>query len=310
MMQVNPYLPEGYAPLDSAPLPLSAIQAMIASGEIAEGLAVRCDSHRNLHILLHGYEGVIPREEALHPDISGADKDIALLSRVGRSVRAVITDYNVDGGGKPLLLLSRRKAQERALSHLLSRCQPGTVVPGRVTHLADFGAFVDIGCGVIALLPLEYISMARIRRPAQRFSEGQRIRAVLRQVDRGKKRFTLSHRELLGTWLENAALFAPGETVAGVVRGIKDYGAFVELTPNLSGLADLRPGLQLDDPVTVYIRSIRPEQMKIKLQILQRSDDIRRPAPLTYFITDGILQQWRYAPPGCERDPGAVSFSP
>ena len=84
MMQVNPYLPEGYAPLDSAPLPLSAIQAMIASGEIAEGLAVRCDSHRNLHILLHGYEGVIPREEALH----ALEDDQLILDALGEHVAA------------------------------------------------------------------------------------------------------------------------------------------------------------------------------------------------------------------------------
>ena len=297
MMHENLLWPEGYAPLETAPLPFSAIQSMIDSQEIVEGMAVRCDGGKNLHITFRGYEGIIPREEVIHPRISGAEKEIAVLSRVGRSVRAVITGCTVDGGGRPLLTLSRRKAQEQALDFLLTACPPGTVVRGRITHLAPFGAFVDIGCGVIALLPLEYISISRIQHPAQRFSIGQRIRAVIRQTDRAACRFTLTHRELLGTWLENAALFAPGETVTGRVRGVKDYGVFVELTPNLSGLADLRPGIQLGDPVTVHIRSIRPEQMKIKLQILQHADDMN--APLTYYITDGILQHWQYAPPGC-----------
>ena len=42
---------------------------------------------------------------------------------------------------------------------------------------------------------------------------------------------------MLGTWAENAALFSPGQTVTGVVRSVEDYGIFVELTPNLAGLA-------------------------------------------------------------------------
>ena len=50
---------------------------------------------------------------------------------------------------------------------------------------------------------------------------------------------TLSHRAA-GTWEENASLFKAGETVAGIVRGVEDYGAFIELTPNLSGTAEKR----------------------------------------------------------------------
>jgi len=109
--------------------------------------------------------------------------------------------------------------------------------------------------------------------------------------------------------MENAALFAPGETVEGIVRGIKDYGIFVELTPNLSGLAEYREGLTENDNVSVYIKSIRPEQMKIKLQILQKTEPLPQCDPLSYYITDGILQRWQYAPTECTKPFATTIFS-
>ena len=309
LMIINRYLPEGYGPPDTAFLPLSDIHAAIESGQIMEGIALRCDRQQNLHVAFRNYQGIIPRAEAVAPEVSGAGRDIAILSLVGRRIAFVITGVEIDGSGKPLLLLSRRKAQEQAIAHLLTCCPPGTVVRGKVTHLEGFGAFVDIACGVIALLPLEYISISRISHPGLHLRTGQSILAVIKSADPNTSRFTLSHRELLGTWLENAALFAPGETVTGFVRGIRDYGVFVELTPNLSGLADSFPGLQLNDAVTVYIKSIRSQQMKIKLQILQKAEAAPVPPQPAYFLTDGRLSAWRYAPPDCSRTFGAVTFS-
>lgn len=301
-MKTTQFLPEGYAPSPQVPLPLSTIEDYIAEKAIVEGLALRCDSSHNLHVSLFGYDGVIPSHEAVHPKVSGSQREIAILSRVGQAVSCVITGVTVDGGGKPHLQLSRRAAQEMALSHLLKTATCGTILRGRITHLASFGAFVDIGCGVIALLPLCYISVSRISHPAQRFTPGQRVRVVVRHVDEERCRFTLSHRELLGTWLQNASRFSPGETVTGFVRGVMEYGCFVELTPNLCGLADEKEDIQENDAVTVFIRSIRPEQMKIKLQIMKKASDILKPPPLVYHLTDGQIQQWQYAPSDCEKD--------
>lgn len=309
-MKINRILPEGYTPLSTSPLPLSAIQESIEREEVLEALVVRCDTRHNLHVRFRGYEGIIPRSEAVSPLVSGGEREIAVLSRVGRCVQFVVTSLAITGGGKPLLILSRRKAQERALRDLLENCVPGTVLRGKITHLEPFGAFVDIGGGVVGLMPLEHISVARITHPAQRFVTGQNILCAISQVDIAAKRFTLTHKELLGTWMENAALFAPGETVTGRVRGVKDYGMFVELTPNLSGLADCFEGAREDDAVTVFIKSIRPEQMKIKLQILQKMDGALPPEPLSYYITDGCIQVWKYAPPDCEKSYPMTIFSP
>ena len=70
------------------------------------------------------------------------------------------------------------------------------------------------------------------------FLPHQPICAAVRKIDRAAGRLLLTHKELLGTWAENAAQFQAGETITGVVRGIKSYGVFIELTPNLTGLAE------------------------------------------------------------------------
>ena len=145
------------------------------------------------------------------------------------------------------------------------------MIEARVTHLEPFGAFVDVGCGVSSLIGIETISVSRIPHPRERFAVGQDIRAVVQEVDPALGRIYLTHKELLGTWAENARRFQTGMTVPGILRGIKGYGAFVELTPNLSGLAELREGFREGDRASVYIKAIAPERMKIKLLLIEKA---------------------------------------
>ena len=231
------YLPEDLRP--ARPPDLTTLRAALEDRRILETPVLRCDAGRTLHLALAQGEALLPPEEAIAPWISGAGRDIALLSLVGRSVAFQVTDIRADQRGAPQVFLSRRAAQEAAREHILS-LRPGSVLRAKVTHLAAFGAFCDIGCGVIAMLPLENLSVARTSHPGERLRVGQRLPVVLARIDPAIPRFTLSCKELLGTWLENASRFAPGDTVPGIVRSVRDYGVFVELTPNLSGLAQLR----------------------------------------------------------------------
>ncbi len=288
------YLPEGTGPVLPPEAPVSALREAMERGQVVEGRAVRCDGEGRLHVALGPYEGIIPRSEAVHPKISGADRDIAVLSRVGRRVSCVVTDIETDSAGKPHLLLSRRLAQELAMEYLLEHLTPGKVAPGRVTHLAHFGAFVDLGCGVVSMIPTDRLAQARVDHPAERLSQGQSILALVTGVDRENCRFYLSHKELLGTWAQNAEAFSPGDTVTGIVRAVRDYGVFVELAPNLTGLAEWWPGVAPGDMVTVYIKSIRPLGRKVKLQIIQSLGPADAPPPLHYYITGGWVENWEY----------------
>ena len=257
------YPPEGLRPPSS--FTMQGLREALEQGTVLEDTALRCDAGHDLFFSLGGIRGRMPRAEVLAPWISGAQRDIAVLSRVGKPTCFQVSALQADEKGAPLAILSRRAVQERAMDFFLEHLCPGSVVAAVVTHLESFGAFLDIGCGIVAMLPIEYISVSRISHPRERFQPGQRILAAVRSVDLEKRRFTMTHKELLGTWMENASWFSPGETVRGVVRSVKEYGSFIELAPNLSGLADARTDLQQGDGVSVYIKSIRPERMKIKL---------------------------------------------
>jgi small subunit ribosomal protein S1 len=196
-------------------------------------------------------------------------------------------------------VLSREHAQRRCTEDYLSRLTPGDVIPARVTHLEPFGAFCDIGCGIIALMPIDTISVSRIEHPDERFAVGMDICAVVKS--KVGMRITLSHKELLGTWRENAERFCVGETVTGVVRSIENYGAFVELTPNLAGLAELRDGLRVGQRVSVYIKNIIPERMKVKLTVIDELDGAPAVDAPEYFIAGGHIDRFLYSPEGCAR---------
>ena len=114
-------------------------------------------------------------------------------------------------------------------------------------------------------------------------------------------RITLSHRELLGTWEENAALFNVGETVPGIVRSVEKYGIFVELAPNLAGLAEFSEGITAGCHAGVYVKSIIPSKMKIKLIIVDSFDADYPVQPPEYFIKDGHIDIWSYSPEGSDK---------
>jgi len=299
-MDCSHYMPEGrrIKGVSNAEYTASAdgLRRAASAGEIVEARAVRCDANKNLIVDLGNMEGIIPYTETAIGAESGTLRDIAIISLVGKPVSFKVLSFE-----DHRVYLSRRAAQEEAMSAFMRELRCGDVISVRVTHLEPFGAFVDMGCGVVSLIGIENISVSRISHPSDRFVTGQDIYAVVLGIDKALRRITLSHRELLGTWEENAALFKAGETVAGVVRGVEDYGSFIELTPNLSGLAEKREGLKEGDGVSVYIKSIMPERMKIKLLVIDSFGPCKPTAKLRYFITEGHIDRWKYSPDCCEK---------
>ena len=279
-----------------------SLRRAMLQNKVIEGTALFSDSSHNLTVRLGNFTGIIPREEGAVGIADGSTKDIALLSRVGRPVCGVVTGFREDGTP----LLSRRLAQELAYAHLLEHLHPGDILPATVTHMEPFGVFVDLGCGIPSMLGVETLSVSRIRHPSQRFLPGQEIFAVVTGMDQNLRRIFLSHKELLGTWEENVRQFTPGMTVTGTVRSVQEYGVFVELTPNLSGLAESDLPLEEGDRVSVFIKSILPERMKLKLSVVQQLPPEKRPLPLCYYQTEGHISRWQYAPAGCSKV-GAIS---
>jgi len=301
---MNYFPPEGQLLNASENLRYLSSQAGIheaaASGAVLEGRVLLCDNEHNLHVDLGAMQGLVPRVEGAIGIAEGEVRDIALISRVNKPIMVRVTGFYTKENGETIAMLSRVSVQRDCTEHYISRLNPGDIIDARVSHMENFGVFADVGAGVSALLPIDAISVSRIPHPNARFTAGQMIKAVVRGRD-DQGRLLLSHKELLGTWEENASLFSPGETVPGIVRSVEKYGVFVELTPNLAGLAEYSEEVADGYHASVYIKSILPERMKIKLIIVDSFPADYPSKPLKYFIEGRHIDHWVYSPPGCER---------
>lgn len=272
----------------------AGLHEAMAGGKILEGRVSVCDGEHNLIIQLPCMKGIIPRIEGALGIEDGSTRDIALISKVNKPVCFKVIAINSDRSGKETAVLSRRAVQEECRREYIENLTPGDIIPAKVTHLEQFGCFVDVGCGIPSLIPIDAISVSRIAHPSDRFSVGQDIKVIIKSLENG--RIWLSHKELLGTWLENAKMFKTGETVSGIVRSVEDYGIFIELAPNLAGLAEPRPNVKPGQNASVYIKAIIPDKMKVKLIAVDVFDAEYHIEKLKYFVTDNHISHWIYTP--------------
>ena len=284
---------------------LAGLERAMNRGAIVEGIATLCDEEMRLHVDLKVARGIIDADETVVCRTGESKKDIAVITRVGKPVACKILSIECRDG-IPVVKLSRKAAQEACMKHYMNHLSAGDILTARVTHLEPFGAFVDVGCGVPSLLSVDCISVSRISHPRDRLACGMTIPVVVKCVNRESERIYVTLRELLGTWEENAATFDAGQTVTGIVRSIESYGVFVELAPNLAGLAEVSEEesailrSKIGQSVAVYIKSILPERMKVKLVLIDACCSV--PAsrtPLRFYIDTTEtkhITRWRYSP--------------
>ena len=165
------------------------------------------------------------------------------------------------------MFMEEKQKMELVYSYHLKE---GQVVEGVVKNIQPYGAFIEIENGIVGLLHIENISVARIKSPEERFKIGQKVNVVIKSIESDTGRISFSYKELLGTWQENANLFHEGDIVTGIVRETErnKNGIFIELRPNLVGLAEYKPNIEYGKVIIVGIKKIIPEKKKIKLTII------------------------------------------
>ncbi len=297
------YLPEGFLiKTEENKKALSSFENFkeaYKAGTVLEARASSCDKEHNLHIDFGFIEGIIPRSDCAVGIDEGTTRDIAIIARVNKPVKFIITDIK-EINGRLTAILNRKVLQNRFYQLKLPEFKVGDVISASVTHLESFGVFCDIGCGINALLPIDNISVSRIPHPNVRFAVGDEIKVIIKAIDEDN-RVTLTHKELLGTWEENAEIFSVGETVSGIIRSVENYGIFIELAPNLAGLAEYTSNVEVGQQASVYIKSIIPEKMKFKLIIVEAFNADYPPAEPTYFFEDEHINYFKYSPDSADR---------
>ena len=243
-------------------------RSFLGTEDIFQGIVEKCDENYNLYVRLdNGSIGIIPREEVegINLEEDGLPKSNLCVGKVHKYVQFKLKSKEGDK-----LLFSRKEVQNEVLKFIKNDLQVGQTIKGIVKNITPYGAFVDIGGGIVGLVHIEELSVARIKTPYERIKIGQKLNIVVKSINREQGRISLSYKEQFGSWEENANNFAVGMKTKGIVRETEKNknGIFIELTPNLVGMAEYKEGLNYGEKIDVSIKKIDYDKKKIKLVIL------------------------------------------
>ena len=262
------FMPEGWNN-EITKLDINNVNQYIQTGDTLQGLVKECYEKYNLHVKFeNGLTGIMPREEieAINLQSDGLPKTNLCTGKVHKFIQFKIKEIKDEN----TVMISRKQVQSEALNWVKSDLKVGQTVTGIVKNIKPYGAFVEIGGGIVGLVHIEDLSVARIKTPYERLKIGQKINIMVKSIDKADGRVILSYKETLGTWEENVQKFNSGDKVKGIVRETEKNknGIFIELTPNLVGMAEYEEGLQYGQNVDVYIKKIDNDKKKVKLVII------------------------------------------
>ena len=188
------FIPEGWKDECKA-FSLEELNIAAINGDVMQGKVTKCDNNYNLYLDLgNNITGIIPREEveAINIDETGFPKPNICTSKIDRFVQFKVKDISK----KDMAILSRRAVGKEAINWMRNELKEGMTVYGIVKNIRPYGAFVEIGGGIVGLVHIEDISVARIKSPYERFKIGQKIKIMIKSIDRKTNRVILSYKEM------------------------------------------------------------------------------------------------------------------
>jgi small subunit ribosomal protein S1 len=179
--------------------------------------------------------------------------------------------------------------------NIARRYPPNTRVFGKVTNIADYGAFVEIEDGVEGLVHVSEMDWTNKNvNPAKVVHTGQEVEVMVLDVDEERRRISLGLKQCKANpWKEFAENYNRGDKVTGQIKSITDFGIFIGLPGNIDGLVHLsdiswdQPGeeavrnYQKAQQVEAMVLSIDPERERISLGIKQLAKD-----PFSAYIAE------------------------
>lgn len=194
-MEYQKFIPEGWQELNNN-FSIEELNLASINGSIMQGKVTRCDANYNLYLNLgNNITGIIPREEieAINIDETGFPKPNICSSKVDKVVQFKVKDVKQED----IVILSRKAVGKEAISWMKNDLKEGMMVCGIVKNIRPYGAFVEIGGGIVGLVHIEDISVARIKSPYERFKIGQKIKIMIKSIDKKANRVILSYKETL-----------------------------------------------------------------------------------------------------------------
>lgn len=221
---------------------------------------------------------------------------------VGDQVEAAV--LNVDPASRKISLGMKQTAPN-PWDMIESKYPIGTRIEGKVKSLTDFGAFVGLEEGIDGLIHISDMSWTKhIKHPSELFKKAQKVEAVVLRIDKEKERLSLGYKQLARDPWEEAipSRYHVGDSVAGKVTKVADFGIFIELDGDVEGLihvsesglessVKLEEKFKLQDDVTAKIIKVDQEERKIALSLRDHQLDWERKQVDDYHSSQGVLDQ-------------------
>ena len=270
----------GYKQL--TPDPWTLVRQVYPVGARVTGKVVNLTDYGAFVELEAGVEGLIHVSEM---SWSKRVKHPSKMLQMGQDIEAVVLDVDMDNRR---ISLGLKQTEPDPWSTLAERYAIGSVIAGRVRNLTDFGAFIEVEEGIDGLVHVSDISARRIKHPSEVLKKGERVEAVILNIDTDNHRLSLGIKQLQpDVWEQFFSSHRPGDLVRGRIVRHAPFGVFVELDEGIEGLchvseleetdrANAETRFRLGDEGEFKIIKLSPTERKIGLSHKALAEDAER----------------------------------
>ncbi len=263
--------------------PWLSVAEKYPEGEKVSGRVVNLTEYGAFVELEEGVEGLIHVSEMSWTKRIRHPKQVL---EVGDQVEAVV--LKVDPEARRISL-GLKQVQPNPWDLVKERYPEGTVIEGTVKNITDFGLFIGIEEGIDGLVHVSDLSWSkRVKHPSELFKKGDKIQAVVLNIDKEKERFSLGVKQLQpDPWESAPERFPVGSKVTGKITNVTDFGIFVELEEGIEGLihvSEIAPGrpkspvgkYEVGSEITAKVINVSPKDRRIGLSIKKMMEDEER----------------------------------
>lgn len=257
-------------------------QEYLESGDILD-LKIIGYNKGGLLVKFGRLEGFVPNSmvPGLPRGLTRNDRQTLKAKMIGDSLQAKVIEVNQP---RKRFILSGRAQESLRRKERLEELEEGERITGTVSNVVDFGVFVNLD-GVDGLIHRSRLSWEDFEHPSDVLKPGEEVEVLVKDVDIERERISLDRRALLpGPWDDFAQDHKDGDILEGEVVSVRDFGAFIKLTDEITGLlhvSELLPGVSHDpkkvlnpgDEVLVRIIEIEPEQERVSLSMRRLPQD-------------------------------------
>ncbi len=206
------------------------------------------------------------------------DKRTSFKSKqIGETINVKIIEIEPS---RERFVLSAKAAQKEQRKERLYTLSRGEKVSGHVVNMKQYGAFVDIGHGIVGLLHISRMAWQHVNHPQDLFEIGDELELVIDKIDIEKEKISLNRKELLPSpWETFAEQWTAGDLMEGEVTAVVDFGAFIRLDEGIEGLlhrnemnlpSDAAPEEVLEEGDVILVRIVEIDVAQERLSLSTR----------------------------------------